>query len=327
MTLPEDEGSKPERWATDVQKATRALVLAYAQAWQSVEGLSARAQVVHPGGLWAGRPLLVVRLLLRESLVEHITTVLRATSVVRLRAFAAARQKVKRSEIAQPATSPLEQAEGDIRGLLELAEGGERSGQRALKTILSTIRRLLPFIWTGAVLAQFDRWSNAPQNQLVAFAFVVLAGYHVLAWLTLPFHDAAERKYLLLEGYVGKPSDGLTPLAPPASRYEAALFKLIGRQPPIVMSWETVVPLLHYAIASALIVFLVIKLPFAMETRIASGVIGSILIGIYIKRIKDWWSLLRVRYKGRSRGAILLSLLPSLAVVGAIKGDDDDNKA
>jgi hypothetical protein len=130
--------------------------------------------------------------------------------------------------------------------------------------------------------------------------------------LTLPFHDAGERKYLFFEGYIGRESDGLDPLFPPMSRYEAALFKLFGSKPPIVISWETIIPALHYGLMSVLLIVMLVKLPFTPVALTIASVFASVLIVLYFVEIHNLWTLLKLRYRGRSIGELLFSLFSSL---------------
>src|SRR3989442_6681486 len=130
-----------------------------------------------------------------------------------------------------------------------------------LNAVIRVVCRGLPFVWAGWVVAQFDRWSNSPQLQLLLFFVGTALVYDLTAWATLGFHDTGERKYVLFEGYMTKTSDSLVPLFPEASRIEKKLFKQFGLRPPIVISWETVVPILHYGVISVVLIVLWIKLP------------------------------------------------------------------
>lgn len=325
-----------EQRATEVRDATRELVRLYCEALEAVSALPRPFQRVKFYGVRSGqRPLLVVKSFLRDVVVDHIRTVLRHSALLHLRAFAAARPlpaevrlgvkrtaeaelvaraEARRAEFLarqQKIAAPLREAAQDIHDLGELIGDEERPGQRALKAVLRLVRRGLPFLWAGWVLAQFDRWSDSPQLQLFFFFVGTAVIYHLTAWLTLPFHDAGERKYVLFEGYTGKASDGLDPLHPEASRLEKALFKQFGLRPPVVISWETVIPILHYGLICALIVVLWIKLPLAPVARSLAAVFGLVLIVVYLSQLFALWTLLNLRYRDRPIWEIASALLSS----------------
>lgn len=176
---------------------------------------------------------------------------------------------------------------------------------------MRVLRRGLPFLWAGWVIAQFKHWSNAPQLQIFLFFLVTALVYHLTALATLLFHDASERKYILFDGYMGKASDGLDPLSPGASRLEKAMFEKFGVHPPVVISWETIIPIFHYVVISGLIVWLWIKLPLAQPARGLAGVLGFILIMTYMSELSLLIQLLTLRYRGRSKWEILLALVTS----------------
>lgn len=321
-----------QEWAAKVHDAVRILVRAYIEACEAVEGLAKPIQLVRYGGVRGGRSVWVAKALLREAVVHHIETVLRSTKVIGIRAYAAARPTSTELRLGVKKTAPpesiaeatarrdafvkqqeaiatlLEQAVNDIKSLDEVIGAYGKPGQMAFKTIIKYIRHLLPFAWTGFVITQFSAMSGAPQWQLFVFAVISAAAYHFFAWLTLPFYYAADRQYVLFEGYTGNASDGLAPMFPEVSRHEKALFKLLGSRPPIVISWEYLVPLLHYAVLSVLLAMMVIKLPFDPDARILAGVLGGVAILWYLKEIWWGWRLIRQRHRDRSAIEILWAL-------------------
>jgi hypothetical protein len=329
-----------EEWATNVRDAVRALARSYAEAYAAVDRLPKLIQRVRYGG-FKRKSVWVVKSLLREAVANHVQGVLAATAAIRLRAFKSARPTADEVRLPVKRTAPeqvlqralagqgqfvarqqavskaLEEAAGDIKALLEAIGSEIRSGEKAFKTIIKAVRRLLPLAWTGVVFTQLNSLSSMPQWQLVSFAVFVTAIYHGLAWLTLPFHDAADRQYVLFEGDIGTASDGLAPMFPPVSRREKALFDLLGSKAPIVVSWEILVPLFHYAVVSILLVLMVVKLPFTPWVRLTAGGCGLALVGFYIYQITCLWRLIRQRYREYSFWDIVLAVvLGTQAFVG-----------
>jgi hypothetical protein len=337
-----------EKWASELRDAARALARHYASACEGVEALPKPFQRVALGGLRGGRRLWVVKLLFREAVNDHIRSVISRVGLLHWRAYSAARpdreelrRRVKDTAAAEAVEADkarlaefdarqrkiselLEEASRDFREMLELLKSDERIGQNALKSILRLIRRVLPFAWAGSVIATFGRWSNAPQIQLLIFFAGVTAIYHVLAWFTLLFHDAAERKWALFQGYFGTPSDGLYPLEPVVSRLEESFFKILGSRPPIVISWETVVPVFHYITISVVMIIMLFKLPFSHTALGVALVLCALLIRKYAIELFWLWRLLKVRYPGRAWHEIVLALLPPFQVIEPFMPLDDD---
>ncbi|HEY1936415.1 MAG TPA: hypothetical protein VGJ33_00595 [Candidatus Angelobacter sp.] len=325
-----------EQWATEVRDATRDLVRLYYEALETVSAFPGFFLRVKLFGLRSGhRPLFVLKSFFREAAVEHIRTVLRQTDLLHLRAFAASRplklemslgvKKTAKAEVVAEAETRrskfieqqqriatiLQEAAQDVHGLAELLTNEERRGQRALKSVMRLLRRGLPFLWAGWVIAQFKHWSNAPQLQALLFFLGTALVYHLTALATLPFHDAGERAYILFEGFMGKTSDGLAPLFPEASRLEKAMFEKFGVHPPVVISWEMIIPIFHYMVVSGLIVWLWIKLPLGHTARELVGACGFLLIMTYLRELFVLTQLLGLRYRGRSRWEIFLALFTS----------------
>lgn len=326
-----------ERWATEVRDATRDLVRLYYDALEAVSAFPGFFQrVTLYGGRSDYRPLLVLKSFFREAAVEHIRLMLRHTELLHLRAFAASRPRklelslgVKKTAGAEVVAQAelrrsnfiaqqqriaitLQEAVQDVHDLTEFLTNEERPGQRTLKGVMRLLRRGLPFLWAGWIVAQFKHWSNAPQLQIFLFLLGTTLVYHLMALATLLFHDAGERKYILFDGYMGRASDGLEPLFPEVSRLEKALFEKFGVRPPVVISWEAIIPILHYVVISGLIVWLWIKLPLAPSARGVVGVLGLVLIIEYLRRVLLFCQLLIVRYRGRSKWEITIALFSSL---------------
>jgi len=321
-----------DEWATSVRNSVRTLVRAYTEAYDAVESRSKPVQLVSYGGIRSGRSVLVIKALLKEAISSHVHTILRGLTLIRIRAYAAARpttnelrlgvKKTAAPNVVEAATARrdafaakqeliaklLGEAAGDMQALEE-ALGESRTGQKALKAVVNGVRRVLPLAWTGYVVSQFSALHTAPQWQLFAFAALSIVAYHLLAWLTLPFYHAADRQYVLFEGYTGGASDGLKPMFPEVSRHETALFKLLGAKRPIVISWEYLIPPLHYAVISTLLIMMIVKLPFEGHAREVAAVFGIVLILNYINQIRLFLGLLRGRHQDRSMLEIIWALL------------------
>jgi hypothetical protein len=340
-----------ESWALKVRDATRKLVRLYASAVETVDTVPKWFWVVRLSGLRGGmRPLIVAKPLLRDAVIDHIKRVLEQTRLLRVRAFVAARPLPEKSRLGIKATAArekveeatrkrdeylarqqkiaalLDEASKDVKELLEALGADPKTGQRSFKVLLRAARRFLPFLWAGVVISQFGRLAGQPQFQVLAFFFGTAVIYHLAAWLTLPFHDAGERKYVFFEGYMGRESDGLNPLFPPASRYEDALFKLFGSKPPIVISWETVVPILHYGLMSILLVVMLVKLPFDHDSLAIAALFSAVLITVYVLQLGRMRTLLGLRYKRRSSWEILAALFSSLNIFKSDDSEDGESK-
>jgi hypothetical protein len=221
----------------------------------------------------------------------------------------------------------LQEAAQDVHDLSELLTNEERPGKRALKGVVRLLRGGLPFLWAGWVITQFKRWSNAPPLQIFLFFLGTALVYHLTALATLLFHDAGERKYILFDGYIGEASDGLAPLSPGASRLEKAMFEKFGVHPPVVISWETIIPIFHYVVISGLVVWLWVKLPLGPTAREVAGVFGFLLIMKYLRELFLLTQLLILRYRGRSKSEILLALFTSFQSLVPFEEQNGESEA
>lgn len=79
--------------------------------------------------------------------------------------------------------------------------------------------------------------------------------------------------------------------------------------------WETIIPALHYGLMSVLLIVMLIKLPSTPVALIIASVLAGTLTIIYIVEIQNLWTLLNLRYKGRSIDELLFALLSSLNVL------------
>lgn len=337
-----------EAWARKVRDAMRLLVCHYVEAYEAVDSLKKPLQFVRLGGLSGGRRLLVFKPLLRDAVASHIETVLGNLTQLNLRAYRAARPSSedlrlgvtcnaspermadKKLELAkfiatqESVSVLLEEAVRDAKELRERVGNKGEGGARIFKRIVGIVRNVVPIAWAGWVVLII---SGASEPDSVQFAFYVLGaliGYHAIALLGLPFHDAAERKHALFEGYLGKPSDGVAPLAPPISRFEIGLYQLFGSQPPCVIQWNQVVPLLHYAIAIALVGYAAWALPLLGQAKTAAMLVAGALIALYLYRLLDWWRLVRSRSHGQSVGQIVWALFAAIQPLQAIPVPDGD---
>jgi len=336
-----------ESWATEVRHAMRLLVCAYAEAYEAVDHLEKPVQFVRLSGLLPGRRLLIIKPLLRDAVASHIEIVLCNTTQLMLRAYRAARPTFddlrlgvshhappeRRAEAEQQRTafvekqervaSLLDEAVRDAKELRERIGNKGEGGTKTFKTIIGGIRHLLPIAWAGWVVIILADVLQSTSVQFALYAVGALVVYHALALAGLPFHDAAERKHALFEVYLGGPaSDGLAPMFPEVSRFEGDLFKLFGAQPPCVIQWNQVVPLLHYVIAAALVAYAAWALPLIGQTKIAAWIMAGVLIAVYANQLVYWWRLVRMRCRGRSAWQIVWAMLAAIQVLEPLKAPD-----
>lgn len=313
-----------ESWAEKVRNAARCLVRAYAESYEAVQTLRQPIQSVMPGGLWTGRRLWVAKPLLRDAVVKHIQVNLERMTSLHLRAYIAKRPTPDEIRLRVKLTAGEEhvarakaelqtyldkqhrmaallgEAEEDVHELSKLVSEHKDFASRAIRTVVSLVRRLLPIGFAGWVIAEFAHFQGMPVWPEIAFSLMMLFGYHVFAWLTLPFHDAGYRKYIYFEGYMGRATDGLDPRFPPVSRLEHSFYNLFDVRPPVVISWDDLLPPLHYLFGILLVVGLVVALPFDAIARVAAGLAGLYFVVIYVRRLTQWWAFINQRYKGRS---------------------------
>lgn len=324
-----------DKWSTDIRDATRRLVCIYARALEEVLALKKPWQRVAFGKLNAQLNIFVIKPLLRDALIQHIQVNLNSATLLTLEAYRAQRptpeetrlrvnrknastEQIEKAEQERrvflekqrTASALLSEATDDIKSLKELLSGQPSLAAKLFKTGITLLRRVAPLAVVGWVIARFDHLRAWPTWQAIGFAVLVLAAYHIVAWASLPFFNAAYRKHLLLNGYglMGKPSDGLMPMFPDAERLECAFFKLFDLRSPVVVSWDEIVPALHYSVLIILIIFLLFMLPLAGEARYGAWVSGAVLIVVYVQRITEWWSWVHQRYRGRNFSEIAWAL-------------------
>lgn len=326
-----------EAWAAEVQKRMRYLVCAYVEVCEAVQRLPATVQFVRLGGIGMRRPLVLIKSLLRDVVEAHVDTVLSHTTLLMLRAYRAARPyheetwlgvtkhaspesranaEAKRAEFLEKqkrVAALLETAAGDAEELRKRLGGKGEGGAKVFKAILHGIRRLLPLLWATWVAAVLSsRLAQSDALQFVVFAVGAIIVYHVLALAGLPFHDAGERKHALFGMSLGSPSDGLPAVCPPLARLEDDLFKLFAARRPVVMTWEDLVPLLHYVAASAFIAYAAWMLPLNGPARMVVWIAAAVLVLIYLIRLFFWWRLIRLRHTGRSPSTLVWAVVANI---------------
>ncbi len=326
-----------EKWAKDVRDATRWLVCIYARAFEAVLTLRKPWQRVVLGGIYGKRKFFVVKPLLRDALLHHLKVNLDQATLLALRAYQAQRPtpdetrlrvnkknasseriaeaEAERNEFLerqQKSAALLDEALNDIKSLSEIVREQPSLAAKFFKTGISLLRRVAPIAVVGWVVTQFDELRAWPTWQVMGFAILILVAYHLVAWISLPFFDAAYRKHILLNGYMGKPSDGLMPMFPNAARLEVALFKLFDLRPPIVVSWDEIVPALHYLVLIIFIITLLVILPLAGKVRYGAWVFSAVLVFIYIGRIAKSWTWIQQRHKGRNFSELVWALLAAI---------------
>jgi hypothetical protein len=342
-----------DKWAMDIRDATRWLVCIYARALEAVLALNKPWQRVVFGGLNARLNIFVVKPLLRDALIHHVQVNLNSETLLALETYLVQRPTPDETRIRvnrkNATPEQIEEAEGernafldkqrttsallneamdDIKSLKELLSGQPSLAVKLFKTGITLLRRVAPLAVAGWVITRFDHLRAWPTWQEIGFAVLILVVYHFVAWASLPFFNAAYRKHLLLNGYgfIGKPSDGLIPMFPDAARLEVAFFKLFDLRPPVVVSWDEVVPALHYVVLIIFIIALLFVLPLAGDVRYGAWAFGTALIFIYIQRITEWWSWVHQRYRGRNLSEIawaLLSIIDWGAVLEPTKQDSN----
>lgn len=341
-----------EKWARDVRDATRWLVCIYARAFEAVLALRKPWQRVVLGGMYGGRKLLIVKPLLRDALLYHIKVNFNHATLLTLRAYQAQRptpsetrlgvnkknaslERIAEAEAQRNAflerqqntSALLNEALDDIKSLNEIVCGQPSLAAKLFKTGINLLRRVAPLAVIGWVIARFDELRAWPTWQVMGFAIIILVAYHLVAWVSLPFFNAAYRKHVLLNGYMGKPSDGLMPMFPDAARLEIAFFKLFDLRPPVIVSWDEIVPALHYLVLIIFIIALLVILPLDGKARNGSWVFGAVLVFIYIGRIAEWWTWIHQRHKGRNFSEIAWALLAAIdwgAVLEPLKQDAEN---
>lgn len=327
-----------EKWAKDVRDAARRLVCIYASAIEAVISLRKPWQRVEFRELYSGK-MFVVKPLLRDALLHHIKVNLDQATLLAMRAYQAQRPTPEETRlwVSKKNTSPervaekeaersaflerqrntsalLNEAQDDIKSLNEIVRGQPSLAAKLFKAGISLLRRVAPFAVAGWVITRFDDLRAWPTWQVMGFALLILVAYHLVAWVSLPFFNAAYRKHLLLNGYgfMGKPSDGLMPMFPDVKRLEVAFFELFDLRPPVVVSWDEIVPALHYLVLIIFIITLSVSLPLTREARYGAWVFGAVLIIIYIRRIIEWWTWVHQRHQGRNFSEIAWALLAAI---------------
>ncbi len=338
--LEELDWFKPE-WAKSVQISTRKLVCAYAEAYEAIEAMPKALQLVDLSGIWHySRRLVLFKFLLRYAVASHIEVMHKHANLLRLRAFRASRptaedlrflhvkkpteeekteanQKLATFQAKQQTVaSALDEATTDFALLHERIANEGKVGAKLFKQTVSFVRRFLPVAWAWWVVHVINNFPQGSSWQMWSVSVAVIAVYHILGLLGVPFHDASERKHIFFDGYMGGAgSDGLAPCAPPMARLEKEFFKLFGQKPPLVLLWDQVVPLLHYLVAGLFVVVIAWKLPLAEDQKRQLWAAAIALNILYFWRVKTWWLLLKRRYPGRSVSEILLALFLSSQVL------------
>ena len=326
-------------WAKEVRDAARYLVNIYAQAGEGVLLLKKPWQFVTIGGIYSIKNMFVMKPLLREAVLRHIRTNLDAVTPLALRAYrvrhllpkvtsmglnmkVATPDAIAKAEAERDARlkekavigSLLDEALDDIASLNAILSRQPLFAARLFRVALNLVRRIAPLALAGWVIAQFKHLRGRPTWQELGFAILVLIAYHLIAWISLPFFNAAYRKFLYLNGYgfMGKPTDGLSPLEPSAKRLEGEFFKLLGQFPPIVVSWDEVIPGLHYVAVIAFVISLAFGLPLDKVVREWVLIFGGLLVYTYVMLLREWWRWIKGRYRDTSFLEIAWALVTTI---------------
>lgn len=313
-----------EEWACKTSKLTRDLVRSYLKAYDAAWYMPYPFGLIHAGPLRGRKKLLVVGAFVRDAVVQHLRINLRPLKIIKERSLVvshpvhselslgikktASPEKLERAknklqdfeEKREKIYLHLNEAANDIEAIEKLLSGYKSTARQVFGHMLNLIQRISPiafFTWIGA---QIQALSEMPLWHGIGLCFAWILGYHFLGLLGLPFHDADYRKYILFDGYIGKPEDGIRPLLPPISRLEIALFDHLAISRPIVVSWETLVPGVHYFFTIGMVLASVIFLPLGSVGRIVASTVGLLIIVHQISHIIWWHRFLMQRYKGIS---------------------------
>jgi hypothetical protein len=331
-----EPGNYDEKWAEEVRNGTRELVCSYARALEGVLMLKRPYQWVGLGGLSGHKNYLIFKPLLRDALLHRVRLNLDHADLLALRAYQAQRPRPKETRLGvrqgadpdivataevkrraflesrEKMASFLNEARDDIKSLSEIASTYKPLSGKIFKTAVSLVRRIAPIAVAGWVVTQFDKLRTWPTWQAILFALLILVAYHFVAWISLPFFNAAFREYVYLDGYMGKSTDGLDPLFPPVKRVEEHFYKLFDARPPIVVSWDEVVPILHYIALVILIVMLAVGLPLADKARVGAYLFAMLLIPLYLRRITVCCKWIAKKHQGRTFGEVALAFLTAI---------------
>jgi hypothetical protein len=280
-----------EAWARKVQTETRRLMLLYAEAYAGAYGVKKSFfQTVAFSGIHGTRRLWTITAVLQEAVARHIEVHLKHLTPLKLRAYLVERPRSPKTEEERASSArvaaSLNQAAGDVKALAEIVGEPSELTTKLIRGGIGLIRRLLPLGFAARIVSQFSTLKGMSDWQVGVFCFLIFLGYHFFALVTLPFHDSYYRKHLYFDGYMNKGSDGLNALFPGVIRVEEDLFNLLGTRPPLFISWDDVIPAVHTLGAIALVVALLLALPFDRQALWLALVIGFSLVTGYVWRLR-----------------------------------------
>ena len=308
------------QWATELHCRTRRLTQLYAAACISAWHMPHPWKFIHPRGLWGGRRLLVVGWLVRDVVVRHIQINLKHARYVNYLTEVVSRptceetrlgvkktapsetiqkaqeEQRKRQQVRQIVLSHMKNAAADLKSLEQEVGNYKSLSAQIINLIFGIVKHVSPLAFLTWVATQFAKVVNMPlwQGVLVCSLWIVI--YNLLGLIAVPFHDAGYRKHLLFEGYIGTPDDKIKPLMPPVSRLEKEFYAHLGIVRPVVISWDDLLPPVHYIVTILMIVSSVVLLPLHKEVFAMGIVAGTALIVLNVNQLRWWRRLMRHRY-------------------------------
>jgi hypothetical protein len=224
-------------------------------------------------------------------------------------------------------TEHLHSAATDIDVLAKLIAKHKSATRHVLGLFGGLILRISPFALFTWISTQLTALPALPLWYGIGLCVTWMIAYHLIGVIGIPLHDAEYRKYLLFEGYIGSPEDGVCPLFPNVSRLEQELYEHLKIAPPIVVSWETLIPVVHDVFIILIVAASFWLLPLDGRARVIVLVVGTLIVGLRIRHIRNWRRLIAQRYPGRSLVQLVMALLTEYETVGPSGTSDiDDSK-
>jgi hypothetical protein len=320
-----------EQWAEEAYSRTTELIRIYMVAYDAASHMSYPYEWVSLGGIWGSRKILVVRAFTRDAVIRHIQINLITMRVLADREFIISHPVKSEISLGVRNTAPddakkraayelsiFEEKRQRVAGYLKDAliefEALEKFVSKYKNTtnkiagqMLKLVIRISPLGFITWFVTQFQKLPDLPLLHAITLCLLWIIGYNLLGMLGIPFHDADYRKYNLFEGFMGNPTDGIRPLEPPVSRREQDFYTHLGIGKPVIISWEVLIPVVHYVVTILMVIVSIIMLPLNQQGRIIASVIGLIIVMAQIKKILLWRILIKGRYNKLTFVKLLLS--------------------
>jgi len=242
---------------------------------------------------------------------------------------AAKEEQKKREDKRKLITKSLEAAANDLKALSNVVSMHKNVVNVVLSFLLGAIKHISPLAVLSWAIARVGELGGLPlwQGTLLCLSWLII--YNLLGLLGVPFHDAGYRKFLLFEGYIGKPSDGIEPLFPTVSRIEDEFYTHLGISKPIVVSLDDLIPAFHATATIALTMIAMLFLPLDGAVIPYALIFAFVIVCSQTARLWQWRRLLRQRYPERS--LFSLTVITYLELVtgqfGSLESESDENGA